>query len=140
MKKKLAQALVSYFIDEYNKKMERKYKLASISKEQFLQLMSKAESVTICYQNYCCYGMYNMCWFDEYASGIWYMTEDEVREMAISVFEGRIDELDTDRRIVACEDEYGTHILLIGRDVKKYKMDTFIDFWRGGMQHNKVFI
>lgn len=140
MKKKLTQALVSYFIDEYNTKMERKYELALIYKEQFQQFMSEAERVTICYHNYCCYGMYNMCWFDEYAKGIWDMTEDDVKEMAIKVFEGRVDEFNAEGRIAVCEDEYGIHILLFGRDIKKYKMNTFIDFWRGGMQHNKVFI
>lgn len=129
MKKKLKQALVTYFITDYNKRINRHYKQTKMSKMEFLNMMSKAERVSICQHNYCCYGMFKMCWFDEYAKGIWYMTDDEVKEMAIDIFESYVDEFNEDGRIAICEDECGVHILLLARDLKEHKMDTFIDFW-----------
>lgn len=134
MKEKVKQALISYFIDDYNGRMGREYKVSSVSQEQFHQIMSKAESVTICYQSYCCYGMYHMCWIDEYANSIWNMTEEEVRDMTISVFEEHIDDFNQQGRVAFCEDESGIHILFIARDLKKHKMDTFIDLWKGDVK------
>lgn len=138
MKKKLRQALVSYFVNDYNTQLELRYKLMDISIERFQQMMVEAERVSICYYNYCCRGMYHCCWFDEYTHQIWGLTEDRVRELVLSVFKEHAEEFNRNERIACCEDEYGIHIVMVARDVKKYKMDILIDLWKGEINRMKM--
>ena len=130
MKKKLNEALVSYFVEDYNERMNRKYQLISISRECLYQMLSNTKKVAISYMSYCCYGLYHFCWLDEYAEGIWGMSEDEVREMITGVFESHIEEFNSDGRVAFYEDDKGAHVLFLARDLKTHKIDTFIDFWK----------
>lgn len=131
MKKKLTQAMVSYFIDDYNQNLKRSYQRVNISKDQFYQMLFDASCTSISYLSYCCYGLYNRCWLDEYSEGLFNLSEEEVRSMIEGVFEGYIDTFNSDGRVAMYEDTNGIHILFIARDLRNMKKDIFIDLLGG---------
>ena len=131
MKKKLTQALVMYFIDDYNQNMKRSYQRVNISRDQFYQMLFDASCTSISYLSYCCYGLYHHCWLDEYSEGLFNLSEEEVRSIIEDVFDGYIDTFNADGRVAMYEDANGIHILLLARDLRNMKKDIFIDLFGG---------
>lgn len=126
--KQVRNALIEYCIAEYNRVLGRKYMLTSISYEQICDWLNECSSATISEWHYCCKDLYQCCWYDEYAEGIWHLTQEEVDEMIKGVFLAIGERFFEENRIAYCEDAKGVHLVLIGRDLEGIKKDYFYDF------------
>ena len=126
MRAKLMEALVKHAVDDYNQQFEAKYKIKEASMNQLIEWIEQYDGAAIAYWSYCCRGMFANCWIDEYSKGTWGMKKEDVVSLIIGAFEEREKQFNREHRIAIYESEDAISILLIGRDLKKYKKDCII--------------
>lgn len=128
MKKRDKYKLINYAIDEYSKKFNYRYERMNISCRSVLKLLDKYKHSTMCEWSYCCYGLYSNCWQEPYFKGNWGMTQKRVDEIIYETVHKLANECRRDSRMACYTDEIGIHMVIVARDLPKYREDYLITF------------
>lgn len=128
MRKRDRQKLISYAINEYSDIFDRKYERSKISNEDFLGLLENCQYPSMCEWSYCCNGLYDNCWQELIEESIWGYTKAGVKALILEVFKDLRKEIRKDSRIAFCKDKYGTHAIIVARDLPKHRCDYLIIF------------
>lgn len=128
MKKKDKYKLISYALNEYSEIFKCQYEKIHIDKNRFIELFKEYKHPSMCEWSYCCRGLYQNCWQEVIAEGIWFMTQESVNLIILNIFSELYKTCKKDNRIGMYKDDIGIHMAIIARDLPKYRCDYLITF------------
>lgn len=103
---------------DYSKIFARNYEFTQLSYKKLAALLKNSKYAGYCEYWYCCHGLYNNCWIDPFEEGVWSMSQNDVDMLLTAVLKESRRWLRNKYRTLLCEDSYGTHIILVTRDVQ----------------------
>ena len=119
MKKQERYKLLNHVKKDYSERFNRNYEFKKLSKKALYELLQQNKHSSMCEWDYCCYGLYQNCWQDPFEEGIWDMSQEHVDKIIKHVLDSTSKICRKDSRILYCENEYGVHVIIITRDVKR---------------------
>lgn len=120
MKKQERYKLLNHVKKDYSERFNRNYEFKKLSKRALYELLRQNKHSSMCEWWYCCYGLYQNCWQEVVEEGCWQETQKEVDNIIKSTIDSTVKICRKDSRILYCEDEYGVHVVIIARDVKRH--------------------
>lgn len=119
MKRRDRYSLLIHAKRDYSDKFRCDYQFKSLSKRHLYKLLKDNKHSTMCEWWYCCHGLYSNCWQEPFEAGCWHDTQKEVDDAIRGAIDCTAKICRKDNRILYCQDEYGTHVIIISRDVLK---------------------
>ena len=117
MKKQERYKLLNYAKKEYSEIFKYNYQFKKLSKKALYELLQQNKHSQMCEWSYCCCGLYHNSWQEPYFVGNWELTQKRIDEIIKSTIDETAKICRKDNRILYCEDEYGTHVIIVARDV-----------------------
>lgn len=117
MKKQERYKLLNHAKKEYSEIFKCNYQFKKLSKKALYELLQQNKHSQMCEWSYCCYGLYRNCWQEPYSEGNWGLTQKRIDEIIKSTIDETAKICRKDNRILYYEDEYGTHVIIVARDV-----------------------
>lgn len=128
MRKKDRYKLINYAMKQYNEIFNLNLQYKELTTRQVEKLLKENKHSCMCEWSYCCYGLYTNCWQDPIEDGVWGLTQEVVDRIILNTFKRVRKHLKRDRRIGYYEDERGTHVVIVARDLPKDRCDYLITF------------
>ncbi len=120
MKKQERYKLLNHAKKDYSERFNRNYEFKKMSKKALYELLKQNKHSAMCEWDYCCYGLYQNCWQELFEEGNWYMSQKRVDDIIKYAINSTAKICRKDNRILYYEDEYGIHVVIIARDVKRH--------------------
>ena len=117
MKKQERYKLLNHAKKEYSEIFKCNYQFKKLSKKALYELLQQNKHSQMCEWSYCCYGLYRNCWQEPYFVGNWGLTQKRIDEIIKFTIDETAKICRKDNRILYYEDEYGTHVIIVARDV-----------------------
>lgn len=102
---------------EYSRIFSQGYEFRQMSYKNLVSLLKANEHSSFCEYWYCCHGLYSNCWQDPFEEGVWSMSQEDVNVLLAGVLKRTRKYLKNKHRVLYFEDSYGTHVVLVTRDV-----------------------
>lgn len=128
MKIKDKQKIIGFAINQYNERLKGHYQRTPLSKKRLLDLVEKYKHPGAAVWCYCCNGLYEDCWEDLFAEGIWGQSQEDVNDLIKWWIQELSKSCKRDNRTAWYEDEYGVHVVIVARDLPKWKKDFLFLF------------
>ena len=126
MKRKDKMTLFNYAKKQYRKAFDLELEFKYMSKRELYNLIKQHSHSIMCEWFYCCNGLYENCWQELYAEGVWHMSQAKVNEAIKSVIDLLATACRRDKRILYCELDNRVDVIIIARDI--VKADYLITF------------
>ena len=117
MKKQERYKLLHIAKDQYSKTFNLDYQFKCLTRKELHNLLNQHTHSSMCEWDYCCYGLYQNCWQDPYAEGMWDMTQEEVDKFIANIIDDYARHYRKDSRILCCESDNAVHVILVMRDI-----------------------
>ena len=117
MKIKDKYKLLNYAKKQYSEIFNCNYEFKNLSKKALYKLLKENKHSSICEWSYCCYGLYENCWQDPYAEGIWDMSQEQVNKIIKGIIDETAKICRRHSRILYCENKDTIDIIIVARDV-----------------------
>jgi hypothetical protein len=128
MKKQDRYKIIDYAIKQYNNIFGLNYVKTHISIKDIEKLLKENKHSSVCEWSYCCNGVYNHCWEEPYYEGICNLTQKDVDKYILNTFKRVLKDSKKDERIAICKYKDYINVIIILRDLNKYKVDYLFTF------------